>query len=133
MVALITVAALYAGYIVYTAPARLMPTYQVESAEAARGEVVYRKNGCSACHRIWNLGGHKGGVLDGIGSRRDADWLNRYLSAENPQEILPSAVKTIYKMPSFAAMEPGDRADLVAYLVSLKDRDLEAGDVSNGR
>ncbi len=133
MVALITAGAFYAGYVVYTAPVRLMPTYQVESAEAARGEVVYRKNGCAACHRIWNLGGHKGGVLDGIGSRRDAEWLERYLSAENPQEILPSAVKSIYQMPSFAAMHPQDRDDLVAYLVSLKNRDLETeGDAGGG-
>lgn len=132
MAALITVCALYAGYIVYNAPARLMPTYQVESEQAARGELVYRQSGCAACHRIWNLGGHKGGVLDGIGSRRDTAWLTAYLSAENPQEILPSQVKRIYQMPSFAAMDADKRTALVAYLSSLKNRDVEEGGAASG-
>ncbi len=126
MVALITVCALYAGYVVYNAPARLMPTYQVESKVAGRGEVVYRENNCSACHRVWDMGGHRGGALDGVGSRRDAEWLTAYLSTENPQEILPSTVKKIYQMPSFASMDADSRADLVAYLNSLKHRDLDS-------
>lgn len=120
--ALIAVAALYMGYVVYRAPAKLMPTYQVESEAAARGELVYRENNCPACHRIWNLGGSKGGALDGVGSRRDAEWLARYLSAGNPQRILPSTQKKIYRMPSFATLPEADRADLVAFLMSLKER-----------
>jgi mono/diheme cytochrome c family protein len=124
--ALIAVVAGYMGYVVYTAPPKLMPTYQVESAAAARGELIYRKNNCHACHRIWNLGGSKGGPLDGVGSRRDEAWLSRYLSAGNPQLILPSTQKKIYRMPSFAGMDPDDRADLVAFLFSLKARDPDA-------
>ncbi len=119
---LITLAALYAGVVVYKAPPKLMPTYQLESPQAARGELVYRKQSCSACHRIWNLGGHKGGVLDGIGSRRSVAWLDRYLSTDNPQEMLPSSRKEFYQMPSFAALPDDKRADLVAYLSSLKTR-----------
>jgi len=124
--AMIAAAAVYTGYVVYHAPAKLTPTYQVESTEAARGEMVYRKNNCSSCHRIWDLGGSKGGALDGVGSRRDAAWLTHYLSAPNPQVILPSTQKAIYRMPSFAGLSEGDRADLVAYLVSLRARDPEA-------
>lgn len=120
--AMITAAASYAGYVVYHAPPKLMATYQVESPQAARGELVYRKNNCPACHRIWDLGGSKGGVLDGVGSRRDTEWLTRYLSAPNPQVILPSTQKKIYRMPSFAGMDPDDRAALVTFLVSLKAR-----------
>ena len=40
--------------------------------------------------------------------------------------ILPSTQKAIYRMPSFAGLSEGDRADLVAYLVSLRARDPEA-------
>jgi len=120
--AMIAAVALYMGYVVYHAPPEVMPTYQVESPAAARGELVYRKNNCSVCHTIWNLGGSKGGPLDGVGSRRDPDWLIRYLAAENPQVILPSTQKRIYQMPSFAGLSEGDRADLVAYLSSLKER-----------
>ena len=126
--AMIAAAALYTGYVVYHAPAKLTPTFQVESPQAARGEMVYRKNNCSACHRIWDLGGSKGGSLDGIGSRRDAAWLTHYLSAPNPQVILPSTQKAIYRMPSFAGLAEGDRADLVAYLTSLKERDPAAAE-----
>lgn len=125
--AMIAVAALYVGYIVYHAPAKLMTTFQVESPQAARGEIVYRKNSCPACHRIWDLGGSKGGALDGVGSRRDAAWLTRYLSAPNPQIILPSTQKRIYQMPSFTGIPQADRADLVAFLVSLKARAPDAG------
>lgn len=121
--ALIAASALYLGYVVYHGPRQVMPTYQEESPAAARGELVYRKNNCSACHRIWDLGGSKGGPLDGVGSRRDADWLARYLSAENPQVMLPSTQKKIYQMPSFAALiPPDDLKDLVAFLASLKER-----------
>jgi mono/diheme cytochrome c family protein len=120
--AMIGVVALYMGYVVYNAPPEVMPTYQVESPQAARGELVYRKNNCSVCHTIWNLGGSKGGPLDGVGSRRDAEWLTRYLAAENPQVILPSTQKRIYQMPSFAGLSEADRGDLVAYLTSLKER-----------
>jgi len=120
--AMIGVVALYMGYVVYDAPPEVMPTYQVESPAAARGELVYRKNNCSVCHTIWNLGGSRGGPLDGVGSRRDAEWLTRYLAAENPQVILPSTQKRIYQMPSFVGLSEADRADLVAYLTSLKER-----------
>jgi mono/diheme cytochrome c family protein len=120
--AMIAAGALYMGYVAYQAPPELMPTYQVESPAAARGELVYRKNNCSVCHTIWDLGGSKGGPLDGVGSRRDRDWLTRYLEAENPQVILPSTQKRIYQMPSFAALSAADRGDLVAYLASLKER-----------
>ncbi|MBI5136316.1 MAG: cytochrome c [Nitrospirae bacterium] len=125
LTAIITASALYVGYVVYNAPAKVMPTYQVESAAAAQGEAVYRRNACDACHRIWDVGGHQGGVLDGIGSRRSEQWLTAYLSADNPQAILPSQVKKFFQMPSFASMPETDRADLVAFLFSLKDRQLE--------
>ena len=120
--ALIAASALYVGYAVYQAPPERMPTFQVESPAAARGELVYRKHNCNACHRIWNLGGSKGGPLDGIGSRRDPDWLTRYLSAENPQVMLPSTQKKIYQMPSFTMIRGEDLEDLVAFLDSLKER-----------
>jgi len=122
---LITIAALYVGYVVYNAPPKLMPTFQVESVEASRGELVYRENSCSACHKVWHLGGRHGGALDGVGSRRSAEWLTTYLSAKNPQVILPSTEKKIYRMPSFASLAEDQRIDLVAYLISLKQHTPE--------
>ncbi|MDH4228696.1 MAG: cytochrome c [Nitrospirota bacterium] len=122
---LITLAAVGMGYVAYNAPPQVMPTYQLDSPAAARGEMVYREQGCSSCHKIWDLGSSRGGPLDGIGSRRDAEWLSRYLGAENPQILLPSTRKRIYQMPSFAHVPEDRRADLVAYLSSLKERAIE--------
>ncbi len=119
--ALITAAAAFMGYVVYNAPSKHMPTYQIESVAAQKGELLYRKYSCSACHKIWTLGGSKGGALDGIGSRRDEAWLTDYLSAANPQLILPSTQAVIYRMPSFARMEEEERTHLVAFLFSLRD------------
>jgi len=121
--AMITAGALYVGYVVYNAPAKLMPNYQLESEEASRGELLYRQNGCTNCHKIWNLGGRKGGPLDGVGSRRDSAWLTAYLSTDDPQSMVPSEVKAVFKMPSFAFLSEGERSDLVAFLSSLKIRD----------
>jgi len=128
LAAMITAGAAYVGVVVYNAPTKLMPNYQIESVEAGRGELVYRHGGCSACHKIWNLGGRKGGPLDGIGSRRDSAWLTAYLSTDDPQAMLPSEVKPIFKMPSFASMSEGERSDMVAFLVSLKMRDQNEDD-----
>ncbi len=122
---MIAVFALYMGVVVYNAPTQLLPTYQVESVEASRGELVYREGLCPACHKIWNLGGTKGGRMDGVGSRRDAAWLTRYLSAEVPQVILPSTQKKYYQMPSYAYLSETDRSDLVVFLMSLKARTAE--------
>jgi len=122
---LISLVAVGMGFVAYNAPPELMPTYQVDSKEAARGELAYRKNGCPSCHKIWNLGSSRGGPLDGVGSRRDQDWLYRYLSSSNPQVMLPSTQKMIYRMPSFAQVAEQDRADMAAFLASLKDRAIE--------
>ena len=62
-------------------------------------------------------------ALDGIGSIRDQDWLFNYISSDNPQEILPSRLKTKYQMPSFGDLPEEERQQLAAYLASLKVED----------
>jgi len=39
--------------------------------------------------------------------------------------MLPSTQKMIYRMPSFAQVAEQDRADMAAFLASLKDRAIE--------
>ena len=62
-------------------------------------------------------------MLDGIGTLRTEKWLYAYLSAPNPQSIVPSRLKKKYQMPSFADMPEKERRLLVSYLSSLKVKD----------
>jgi len=62
-------------------------------------------------------------MLDGMGSLRDEAWLYAYLSAPDPQSILPSRLKKEYRMPSYAGLPEAERRTLAAYLASLRVRD----------
>jgi hypothetical protein len=62
-------------------------------------------------------------MLDGIGSLRAETWIYDYLSASNPQSVLPSRLKKEYQMPSYANLSDEDRHVLSTYLASLKVKD----------
>lgn len=62
-------------------------------------------------------------ALDGMGSWRDEGWIYNYLSAVNPQSIVPSRLKEQYRMPSFADIPEDDRRTLAQYVASLKVED----------
>jgi hypothetical protein len=88
---------------------------------------LIRKYNCRACHVLWAQRTIMQSVpapsLDGIGSLRAEKWLYDYLSAEDPQSILPSRLKQEFKMPSFANMADADRKILASYLSGLKVED----------
>jgi sulfur-oxidizing protein SoxX len=105
-----------------------IPFYTTASTELARKATdLYRENTCRSCHSLWSLKDAMQSVpapmLDGIGSLRTEAWFYEYLSAPNPQLILPSRLKKKYQMPSFAAMPEGDRKIMASYLASLKVKD----------
>jgi cytochrome c oxidase cbb3-type subunit III len=50
-----------------------------QAPPSSRGEQVYRKQGCSACHTIGDDGGTLGPDLSRIGARRDRNYLRRAL------------------------------------------------------
>ncbi len=54
---------------------------------SSRGEEIYRKSGCGACHAIGAEGGLLGPDLSGIGRRRVPDYLRRALL--DPEADLP--------------------------------------------
>ena len=91
------------------------------------GGRLYSDLQCHNCHALWGTRNPMQSVpspsMDGIGSLKDESWLYQYLSAEDPQSILPSRLKAEYKMPSFAHLEEKDRRTLAAYLASLKVQD----------
>jgi L-cysteine S-thiosulfotransferase len=107
---------------------RDIPFYSTASADVARKATdIYRSNNCKNCHSLWTLKDALQSVpapmLDGIGSLRTETWLYDYLSASNPQSILPSRLKIEYRMPSFANLPEDERRVLAAYLASLQVKD----------
>src|SRR5690606_16883084 len=67
---------------------------------------------CSACHAVGGTGGNVGPALDGIGSRLDADYLDRWLA--DPQALKPGTAMP--KLP----LTDAERAELVEFLSAMK-------------
>lgn len=67
---------------------------------------------CIACHALGGQGGAVGPALDGVGSRRDADYLKQWLTD-------PFVLKADSKMPKLPLSEK-DITELTAYLSQLK-------------
>ena len=92
-----------------------------------RAGYLIKKYDCKDCHTLWGTRNVMQSVpappLDGIGSLKSEEWIYAYLSADNPQEILPSRLKPEYRMPSFKDMPEEDRRVLAKYLASLKVED----------
>jgi mono/diheme cytochrome c family protein len=83
-------------------------------AGAEEGKALYQQK-CKVCHSVAGDAGKmadKGGALDGVGAKRDADWLTKYL--RDPKSVMPDA-----KMPKMK-MTDQELADYVAYLLTLK-------------
>jgi len=107
---------------------RDIPYYSTAApALAAQASDLMRREGCRHCHSLWTLRDMMQAVpspmLDGMGSLRDESWLFDYLSASDPQSILPSRLKKEYRMPSYAGLPEAERRTLAAYLASLRVRD----------
>ena len=107
---------------------REVPFYSTASPELAREAMrLIRREGCRDCHSLWAVRNPMQAVpapaLDGIGSLHEEAWFYQYLSAEDPQAILPSRLKPEYRMPSYAHLGERERRVLAAYLASLKVED----------
>ena len=91
------------------------PNDMARLAKLARGRELIEELNCAACHRPESgaIGRRAAPNLSGIGSRVTAAWLAKWI--ENPQHV-----RTNTPMPAMQGMPP-DRADVVAYLVELKD------------
>jgi len=105
-----------------------IPFYTTATHELqAEGGALYKRLECRNCHTLWGIRNPMQSVpapsLDGIGSIRSKQWFADYLSAEDPQTILPSRLKAEYQMPSYAGLSDAERNTLVDYLVSLKVED----------
>jgi hypothetical protein len=105
-----------------------IPFYSTAPAPlAAAASDLMRKYNCRACHSLWSTRDLTQAVpapmLDGIGALRSEAWLYGYLSARDPQAMLPSRLKREYRMPSYADAPESERRELAGYLASLQVKD----------
>lgn len=105
------------GVIIYVKPPPVQYAYQ-ESAESIAGEAVYRRQGCSSCHEIFGSGTVGfGPKLDGVGSKRDKDWLHAYLL--KPRSGVSDKPYRL-KMVPVTDLSDVELDSLVDYLAALK-------------
>jgi mono/diheme cytochrome c family protein len=106
------------------APAAAPAPAPVSEPSAERGQALFRKKGCTGCHRIRGQGGSIGPDLtfEGEVAGHDADWHRRHLA--DPRAVTPGST-----MPPFRLSE-AETADLIAFLTSQvhrpEDRALSA-------
>lgn len=109
-------------------PDKGIPYFSTASQEltTAAAKILHTEK-CSDCHSLWGTRDLTAAVpappLDGMSVFHDEEWFFKYFSAENPQEILPSRLKPVYRMPSYAHLSETERKTLAAYMASLKVED----------
>lgn len=105
-----------------------IPFYSTSTKEfSGEATKLIEREHCRDCHSLWTLKNILQSVpapmLDGIGTLHSEQWLYRYLSAKNPQAIVPSRLKPRFRMPSYAHLPERERRMLAKYLASLKVKD----------
>jgi len=66
-------------------------TFFIFSEEGKLGSVIYREANCNSCHRALRSGTSMGLSLDGLGSKRSAEWIEEFLSSPEAAERLYGA------------------------------------------
>ena len=113
---LIVAFAVVVGSIIYLKPPPVQFVYE-ETASSLKGENIYRREGCLACHEIFGNGASYGPSLDGVGSKRTRMWLVSYL--KSPWSGVSQKPYRL-KMPPYNHLSEDDLNNLVDYLLALK-------------
>jgi mono/diheme cytochrome c family protein len=80
-------------------------------SQRAHGAQVFADTGCTHCHSIRGVGGHRGPDLSGVGRRK------------TKAELQHQIVYGDKVMPAFGDdLEPGDLKDLITYLKSCRQK-----------
>jgi len=108
------------GALTHREETKAIPFYEEKSPAFEAGRAVFDQENCRGCHTLWSLGNMPGPSLDGLGEVRSAAWLETYLSAKNPQEIVPSHFQRQFKMPSYRHLSNDDMDHLIAFLTGLR-------------
>ncbi len=89
----------------------LMGPHGVRAADLEAGKAFYEEKRCGVCHFLEGKGGKVASDLSGVGSRRDGEWLLKFL--KDPKKVADAKM-----MPVKGTEE--ELAHLVAYLLSHK-------------
>jgi len=99
-------------------PSRPRDFYEWTEA-GLQGHVLYRQMGCNSCHRALGVGEiGVAPVLDGEGTRRTLDWLERYFA--DPGALVPGTAHDGRLAPDFRRLSAEERRLLAAFLFGLK-------------
>jgi hypothetical protein len=99
------------------------PLFEVKThydftAEGQLGSRLFRKEGCTACHRALRNGTNMGLSLDGVGSARSLDWLAAFLA--DPEKTYEA--KTFDHGPgkeaAYVAELPAEKRHAIAVFIS---------------
>jgi len=87
-----------------------------------RGSVIYRHQACSECHRAMSEGTNMGNSLDGIGTKRSVEWIEKFLSdPEKTYDHVTMDHGVSPKQAYYVALLPKkDIHDLAVFLSELK-------------
>jgi nitric oxide reductase subunit C len=89
------------------------PVVMATSGPINPGELVFKAQGCSACHTLNGIGGKIGPDLTHVGSKRSREWIEEQI--KNPKSHYPDSI-----MPVFAKLPERDREALTYFLSELK-------------
>lgn len=87
----------------------------VGGAAMSPGAALVSQENCLACHALGEAGESRGPRLEYIATRRDPEWIARYLA--DPQALTPGAA-----MPRFDQLSEGQRHAIAEFIASLDDR-----------
>ena len=85
---------------------------RAEPSPPARGEDVYRRLGCPACHSIAGVGNRRD-PLDGVGGRLSTDDLKKWI-------VAPATMKPGIRKPPYDKTPKDDLDAVVEYLSTLR-------------
>ncbi|RFC32484.1 MAG: Cytochrome c [Candidatus Nitrotoga sp. SPKER] len=106
----------------------MYPVLQYDfSTEGLRGSELFRTAGCTVCHRAMRNGTNMGLVLDGIGSKRTLEYLNKFLT--DPEATYPGTTMDHGSSKGAAFVAKLPQADLRAIAQFLAE--LRANPGSN--
>ena len=107
-------------------PLYTITTHYDFSAEGAKGSVLFRKSGCTSCHRAMRNGTNMGLDLDGIGSSKTKEWLLAFL--RDPERNYPTRTVDHGMAPKQAAyVSDMPLADLQSIVVFLSELTADRG------
>ncbi len=93
-------------------PTLSLPAHAAEATASVHAPAVFTQL-CLTCHSLKGTGGTVGPAFDGVGSRLDAAYIERWLTD-------PAAVKPGAKMPKLP-LEPTQISELATFLSSQKE------------